>query len=461
MFLVEQFPRLRSVVVRYAVPICAVALAAVGLAYANEVLRSPGIAVFMAAIAVSSVLGFGPGATAVLTATLLTDLFFVPTSMSVGRMTWIVASNYVGVMLVARLGGRFVQRKLSQRFLFEKLAAKESGRVIERPRLVGRVDGAVAGELYGWAIDSDQPNSAPKVTFYVDGRPMGEILAVHYRPDVDRHSFFFDLTTCSPPKSSAQVEARFYDGTRLSNCPLTLKIPPRSAPRHLQTVLFMHIAKTAGTAFREAIIENYKHSQVAYLYPHPPGFLICDLGVLPLEQRARFQLVIGHFLYGVHRFLPQESTYVTIVRDPVERVISHYYYLLETEPELVTDGDSILPLPEMMDRRRTVNLDNLMVRCFSGVEKTEVPPGNVNQRIYDLALGHLRTKFKFVGYQDRADEAYTTLQKQFNWDPKRSLEMVNLGGQSRTAVDPSVRKAVEDFNHWDIQLYSEIRRLFS
>ena len=92
------------------------------------------------------------------------------------------------------------------------------------------------------------------------------------------------------------------------------------------------------------MVGNYKHSQVAYLYPHPPGFLVSDLGLLPLEQRARFRLVMGHFQYGIHEFLPQEYTYVTIVRDPVERVISHYNYLRQTQPEITSDGAVTLSL---------------------------------------------------------------------------------------------------------------------
>ncbi len=148
------------------------------------------------------------------------------------------------------------------------------------------------GELYGWALDKNQMSVPPKVTFYVDGRPVGEVLALHYRPDVKEHSFFFDLTECCTPKAAARVEAKFSDRRPLSNSPLTVKIPSRDVPLHSETILFMHIPKTAGTAFREALTENYKHSQVAYLYPHPPGFLVSDLGLLPLEQRG--QISIGH-----------------------------------------------------------------------------------------------------------------------------------------------------------------------
>jgi hypothetical protein len=289
---------------------------------------------------------------------------------------------------------------------------------------------------------------------------VGEVLAVHYRPDVKEHSFFFDLSECCPPSSAARVEAKFSNRKRLSNSPLMVKIPERTAALHSETILFMHIPKTAGTAFREAMTGNYKHSQVAYLYPHPPGFLVSNLGLLPLEQRARFRLVMGHFQYGIHEFLPQEYTYVTIVRDPVERVISHYNYLRQTQPEITSDGAVTLSLPEMLERHRTANFDNLMVRCFSGLDKNDVPPGHVDQRIYDLAVDHLRTKFKFVGYQNRANEAYAALQKQFKWNTRASLEIVNKGDRSSANIDEATRGIIERFNTWDCRLYSKVRELF-
>jgi hypothetical protein len=462
MVLVEQFPWLRSRWIGYAFAAVSVAVAAIWFSYSAYVFSSPYIIPFMMAVAYSTLFGFGPGFAALFLATLVTAYFFIPPIgiLSLNRVTWIAAGNYGCVLFLTRLGEQFLRRKLAHSLLFQNRAGEQEGEVNQVRSLLGRLDGDVKGELYGWALDKNQMSIPPKITFYVDGRPVGEVLAVHYRPDVKEHSFFFDLTECCTPKMTARVEAKFSDRRPLSNSPLAVKIPPRDVPLHSETILFMHIPKTAGTAFREALIENYKHSQIAYLYPHPPGFLVSNLGLLPLEQRAKFRLVMGHFQYGIHEFLPQEYTYVTIVRDPVDRVISHYYYLLHMQPEITFDGSAAISLTEMLELRRTINLDNLMVRCFSGVDENDVPAGHVDQRVYDLAVEHLRTRFKFVGYQDRADEAYTSLQKTFNWKPRASLEVVNKGERNRESPSESVRAVIEHFNQWDCRLYSKIRELF-
>ena len=462
MTLAEQLPWLRSRWLGYVLALSSVAIAAICFSYSVGVLRSPYLIPFAIAVAFSTVFGLGPGFAALFLATLITDYFFNPHAgtLSPNRASWIAAGSYGLALLLARLAEQFVRRKLARSFLLQNLAGEQEEEAQHAQQLVGRLDGDVEGELYGWALDRNQMSIPPKVTFYVDERPVGEVLAAHYRPDVKEHSFFFDLTERCTPASAARVEAKFADRTPLSNSPLKIKIPARTAPLHSQAILFMHIPKTAGTTFREAIIENYKYSQVAYLYPHPPGLLISNLGLLPLEQRANFRLVMGHFQYGIHEFLPQDYTYVTIVRNPVERVISHYHYMLQTVPEITLDGALTLSLPEMLERRRTVNLDNLMVRCFSGVDENDVPPGHVDRRVYDLAIDHLRTQFKFVGYQDRVDEAYVALQKQFNWKTRGLLDVVNRGERSGATVDEPTRTAIELVNVWDCRLYATIRTLF-
>ncbi len=304
---------------------------------------------------------------------------------------------------------------------------------------MGRLDGGFDGEIFGWALDRNEPSVPPKVNIYVDSRPVGEVLPVWYRPDVGQHAFFFDLTSVCAATGSAQVEAKFSNPQPLANSPLELVIPSRSQTQRSPAVLFMHIPKTAGTAFREAIITNYRASEVGYIYPDPPGFLLSQLENLPLAQRAKLRFVIGHFLFGLHTSFPQESTYVTIVRDPVRRVISHFYYLLaEFGP---TNKELASLLVEILERQQTVNLDNLMVRCFSGVPAAQVPPGAVDRGVYEIAAHNLQTQFKFVGYQEYSDEAYAALRKQFGWTGRASLKTVNTGkaGRSRSVRVRSIR----------------------
>lgn len=366
---------------------------------------------------------------------------------------------YIAYLFLRRTG-RDQKVKLLLFSLFEKFVFPLHTEQQDSPVLLGRFDGSIDGEVYGWALDPKEEATAPKITICVENRPVGEVLPVHYRPDIGRHAFHFDLSRTCAPNSAARVGAKFADGHLLPNSPLTVNIPARRESFHSETILFMHIAKTAGTAFREAMEENYKQSQIAYLYPDPPGFLYENLGLLPLEQRRAFRLVIGHFQYGIHDFLPQQSTYVTIVREPVSRIISHYRYGLEMHPDGASGKDSAASLVEALEKHTSANLDNLMVRCFGGLDEKEVPPGSVDAGMYELALDHLRNAFSFVGHQERANAAYAALHRRFQWKSRPALAAVNRSGLTAEADYESVRQAIEHFNRWDCQLYAEICRLF-
>jgi hypothetical protein len=439
-----------------------------GCLFSTEVAHFPYLLAFMAAVGISTLFGRGPGIVAFLLATLLSDLFFIPPvfRFTFNRVTSFAAICYaLGVFLVL-VAARFPVRKgfdqkiklilflLSQSFM----PARNTGETRESG-LLGRLDGEIEGEIFGWALETTEPQLAPTMAVYVEDRLIGEMNPVHYRPDVGSHSFYFDLSRCYPPASAVHVEVKTRSGARLANSPLILNIPAARPERHSETVLFMHISKTAGTAFREAMEGNYKQSEIAYLYPDPPGFLYENLALLPLQQRSNFRLIVGHFQYGIHQFLPQKSVYVTVVRDPVARVISEFRYLLRKQSESNTQNDSPLYLVELLKRREFSILDNHMVRCFSGVSEKDFPTGCINRQVYELAVHHLKTTFAFVGYQERSEEAYLTLQQRFNWKTS-SLECVNAATSPLSGDYESVRATVEHFNRWDCELYSEIRRIF-
>jgi Domain of unknown function (DUF4118)/Sulfotransferase family len=466
--LIERLPRLHSGSLAYCLAAVLILLTAAACLFSRDIVNFPYLAAFLAAVVVCTLLGRGPAIVAVILAVLLSDFFFIPPlfSFNFDRVTLAAAGYYASAVLLVLVAARIPVRKgfdqkikLILFLLAQSFApAREPGESKES-RILGRLDGDIDGEIFGWALDTTEPSLAPTISVYVEDRLVGEVNAVYYRPDVGSHSFYFDLARCSAPVSGAHVEARLRSGERLPNSPLVINIPAIRTERHPEAVLFMHISKTAGTAFREAMVKNYRQSEVAYLYPDPPGFLSDNLALLPLQQRANFRLVVGHFQYGIEQFLPQPSTYISIVRDPVARVISEFRYLLKKQPAGNGENDSPLHLVDLLEQHRYSILDNHMVRCFSGVSETDFPPGRIDRHVYELAVDHLRTKFAFVGHQERSQEAYSTLQQRFDWKAG-SLELVNAASIPISKEYEAARTAIEHFNRWDCLFYSEVRQIF-
>jgi hypothetical protein len=294
-----------------------------------------------------------------------------------------------------------------------------------------------------------------------------EALAVYYRPDVGeqfkcsgQHGFYLDLSQVCDTDTEAIVDVRLSNGRSLQNAPMRAHLP-RRRPSRTPTLLYMHIAKTAGTALRETILKNYKQSEVAYIYPEPPGFPMGDLRDLPLAQRSQFRFVVGHFQYGIHNEIPNEYTYFSIVRDPLHRVRSHYNFLVEYKNQIVADDGRIKTLEEMLEGKLTVDLDNLMVRCFAGVSETHFPAGTINAEIYELARHHVEKEFLYIGQQERLADAYSVLQAKLGWNWSLPPEMMNRGSYSREDRVPDGDAAlIKRFNSWDFKLYEHILEIF-
>jgi len=438
-----------------------IALALTG--FAQVIWGSSVVLIFAAAIIASTALyGFLAGIGAAALAALTVDFFYIPPvlALNLDVSTLRIAVEF-GVLVVAT---HFITRKISNQLRLQAYLDEVSRTKIG---VLGEFDGIVDGEAYGWAYNADDPSSPVNLVVYVNQKPVTEVAAVYYRPDVasslscsGRHGFYVDLRNYCPPDTEAAVDVRLSDPKALVNSPMQAIIPApivTSSP----AILFMHIPKTAGTSIREAIVTNYKESEIAYLYPDPPGFLVNDLRLLPLDQRSHFRLVAGHFQYGVHDFLPQKSTYITFVRHPFARVVSHYLSLLQTHSSLLSEGDSLLSLEAALEQNRTVNLDNVLVRFFSGVDEKDLPPGMVDQTVYDVAIHHLKTNFAFVGHQECTDRSYAAMSDLFGWTRKCDLGSANRNPNPVSAIEQEkYRKAVEHYNRWDYLLYAEILRLY-
>lgn len=411
---------------------------------------------FAAAVIASTYLfGFVAGLCTVVLAVLVLDFFYIP---PVFALNLDASTLRMGIGLLAfAVISHFTKQKTSAR----------APQVQAPPPVQGRFDGIHDGRLYGWVVDPSYPTRPVFLSIWVNREPVACTAAVHFRPDVadtqpnaTQHAFYSDLGLHFPVETEALVDVRLPSGESLPGAPRTLRITPQARP-HGPTVLFMHIPKTAGTAFREAIAANYNHAEIAYLYPAIPGLLVKDLRDLPVEQRRSFRIVVGHFQFGMHEALPQECEYVTIVREPTARILSHFAYLQKVQPELVNENGRCLPLEEVFEQRLTVDFDNAMVRLFSGVDQRIFPPGTLTSDIFDWAVNNLRTAFTFVGHQEASAASFAKLKERFGWHATTELKHVNAGNQHYIPeITPRLRETIRRYNHWDYLLYEEILRIF-
>src|ERR1700716_4282688 len=130
-----------------------------------------------------------------------------------------------------------------------------------------------------------------------------------------------------------------------------------------EALIFLHIPKTGGSTLYKILKNHYSRAQTVTL----DSPKIARIKTLPAAQRGRYRLLHGHLHFGLHRFIPQASTYITLLRRPVERVLSFYHYARSTPdhylyPLLATKR---LDLKTMFEREPTLELRNEQTRLLA------------------------------------------------------------------------------------------------
>lgn len=185
-----------------------------------------------------------------------------------------------------------------------------------------------------------------------------------------------------------------------------------------QTVIFLHIPKTAGTTLHRIINQQYYRKQIYSIYPTPlqPGTGVEALKHLSLLEQAQIRVLTGHMPFGFHTLIPNASTYITLLRDPIERVISFYYFIRQEPSHYFHDYALMadMTLDKFLESRVTLATNNFQVRMLSGALDA-VGYGECTSEMLEMAKQNLQSYFAVVGLTERFDETLIMLRRAFHW----------------------------------------------
>jgi hypothetical protein len=238
-------------------------------------------------------------------------------------------------------------------------------------------------------------------------------------------------------------------------------------------LFLLHIPKTAGTTLGALLayhyVERYQRVDMSGVHVRTTeeGLEVSRHreGRTP-EPIDRFELadgvevVSGHVPVGLIGLLPPAQRSVTILREPVERMLSQYYHLLGRRAawrhEWLPAPMPELRLAEAIGERSYIP-DNLQTRMLCGLASVEEP---LPEDALDRAKRELRERFTYVGTTDRFDELVALLNLDLGW-PAVVYERarVNAARPRGRDVPPEEIRLAEEANSLDRELYAEAGRL--
>jgi hypothetical protein len=218
-------------------------------------------------------------------------------------------------------------------------------------------------------------------------------------------------------------------------------------------LVFLHVPRTGGTTLH--------HHLAAHFAPHeicPERF--SRLHQYSPDQLEKWRFFSGHFNSDEIRRIPGPVFVVTILRNPIERLLSNYYFWKRQRPETIQkhglDGPRLIKGGSLMDFLRSNHggvldsTNNMIARKLAG-EVYAWPDGAWRARVGDKgfevtdlqivhrALGNL---LSFDVYDDISalQDIYARIAQVFGMTSLNSIERLN----SRDVIDDKLEAVQEE-----------------
>ncbi len=222
--------------------------------------------------------------------------------------------------------------------------------------------------------------------------------------------------------------------------------------------IFVHIPKSAGSTLKVSIKSIIEADDIIWDYSHPfsQGRIVRNVkNTIESFSTKKYQrkVIFGHFMPCKYADLSfsgfnkrENSIYLTFLRDPLQRAISHYYHW-KREPDLTNSACVTLLEEDWSLERFLVDpfFKNFYAQFFFGF--------NINN-------------FDFIGITERFDESIALLKMAY---PEFSMlnvkENVNINTQKVVdkayVIDPDLALIFKKNNVLDYAIYEQALAVFN
>lgn len=221
-------------------------------------------------------------------------------------------------------------------------------------------------------------------------------------------------------------------------------------------LVFIHLTKTAGGTLKEVVKgepsfsplfvynqadwQQYDRNKHNVIYGHPDTWLYGNIGKSLDNSGDRF-------------------AYITFLRHPITRTISHFYHLVNVEQGAVGERlRSYKDINEFFAKDYHWEFDNYYCKIFS--THPSLRHNEDFERRVEEARDNIQNKLSFVGFQEYMGLSLLTLNSMLSINLKIN-ENVNLGSYSYQGISKETLRNIVLLNEHDLKLYRMAHRYLS
>lgn len=224
-------------------------------------------------------------------------------------------------------------------------------------------------------------------------------------------------------------------------------------------ILFDHLPKCGGTSLNSYLESHYPWRKTFSTNGLNPIASVEEFLSFPESKRYRYDLVKGHLANRLIDYVHPKCLKVTMLRDPVDRIISHYYYAKRMPNHYLYPKihEANMSLEDYIASDLSDELRNWYTTHFSMSTLAEVEQNP--EKSIDNAIDALINKYDIVGFLDEFSFFIDTIRDEAKLQYLYQIEKKNVT-QGRVAIKDvqlSTIKMIERFNQLDIELFRRIK----
>ncbi len=196
-------------------------------------------------------------------------------------------------------------------------------------------------------------------------------------------------------------------------------------------LVVVHVPKTAGVSFAHVLMDNY----ITWRDNNDAKIGISRMGMSNVKKDlSKFECIEGHFFHNKYDFL--KPNFITFVRDPVDRLISNYFFLKKQGLRI---------------HKKNVECQKLFKHNLSVVEFAKLIPNSIVK-----FTGTDPSKYMFIGQQEHFNKSLEILRDMIGLRIPKAVPRKNAIGTFEN-ISPREKRLIADTVQEDIKFVNQVK----